>query len=143
MYALRTLMIIALALTSAAFIACSGKVRTKAPSDAPAPREVVVIDQEQDQNGPPDHAPAHGYRKKHQVGNANVVLEYSTSLGLYVVIGQDDCYYNAGQFYRLSSGAWEWSVRIEGPWKAVDDRNDLPPGLRKNKHGNKDKDKSK
>ena len=147
MYALRTLMIIALALTSAAFIACSGKVRTKAPSESPAPGkpDVVVIQdgQGQDENGPPDHAPAHGYRKKHQVGNANVVLEYSTSLGLYIVLNQDDCYYNAGQFYRLSSGAWEWSVRIEGPWKAVDDRNDLPPGLRKNKHGNKDKDKDK
>ena len=143
MYALRTLMIIALALTSAAFIACSGKVRTKAPSSGPDNREVVVVEQEDGKNGPPDHAPAHGYRKKHQVGNANVVLEYSASLGLYIVVNQDDCYYNAGQFYRLSSGAWEWSVRIEGPWKAVDDRNDLPPGLRKNKHGNKDKDKDK
>lgn len=142
MYALRTLMIIALALTSAAFIACSGKVRTKAPSSGPADRDVVIV-QEEDQNGPPDHAPAHGYRKKQYVGNANVVLEYSASLGLYIVVGQDDCYYNAGQFFRLDSGAWEWSVRIEGPWKAVDDRNDLPPGLRKHKGGNKGKGKAK
>jgi len=143
MYALRTLMIIALALTSAAFIACSGKVRTKAPSSAPSSRDVVVIEEEDGKNGPPDHAPAHGYRKKQHVGNANVVLEYDTELGLYIVIDQDDCYYNAGQFFRLDSGAWEWSVRIEGPWKPVDDRNDLPPGLRKHKGNKGGKGKSK
>ena len=123
MHLIRTLMIIVLALTSAAIIACSGKVRTGAPS------EVGVAQEEK--GGPPDHAPAHGYRDKQ--GNQNVVLEYDARLDVYVVSGYDDCYYTAGQFYRKVQGAWEWSVCIDGPWRAVSHRNDLPPGLRKHK----------
>jgi len=54
-------------------------------------------------------------------------------MDVYIVIGQDDCYYTAGQFYRKVKGAWEWSVCIEGPWRSLEKRNDLPPGLRKHK----------
>ncbi|HXV15003.1 MAG TPA: hypothetical protein VEC56_12425 [Candidatus Krumholzibacteria bacterium] len=125
MFVIRTLMIIALALmTAAVVIGCSGKVATKSPSS----RDVIIV---KDEPGPPDHAPAHGHRKKQ--GNQSVILEYDERMDLYVVSGYDDCYYTAGQFYRKVKGAWEWSVCIDGPWKAVAHRNDLPPGLRKHK----------
>lgn len=125
MYRVRTLMIIVLAASAAALVGCSSKVVSKSASS----REVVMTGKD---TGPPDHAPAHGYRKKQQ-GNADVVLVYDSKIDVYVVSGYDDCYYTAGQFYRLVQGAWEWSVCIEGPWKAVAHRNDLPPGLRKHK----------
>lgn len=122
MYALRMLIIIALASMAVVFAGCSGKVRTTAPSDAGIAQE---------KQGPPDHAPAHGHRKNK--GNESVVLVYDDRMDVYVVSGHDDCYYTAGQFYRKVQGAWEWSVCIDGPWKAVAQRNDLPPGLRKYK----------
>ena len=124
MYRVRTLMIIVLAASTAAFVGCSSKVANKSASS----RGVSMTDKE---TGPPDHAPAHGYHKKH--GNSNVVLVYDSDLDVYVVSDHDDCYYTAGQFYRRVEGAWEWSVCIDGPWKAVAHRNDLPPGLRKHK----------
>ncbi len=110
MYVIRTLMIIALASMAVVFAGCSGKVRTSAP------REAGVAQEEAGKKG-----------------NANVVLEYDARMDVYVVSGYDDCYYTAGQFYRKVQGAWEWSVCIEGPWKSVENRNDLPPGLRKHK----------
>jgi hypothetical protein len=118
-------MIIVLAASTAAFVGCSSKVASKSASS----REVVMTGKD---TGPPDHAPAHGYHKKQQ-GNADVVLVYDNKIDVYVVSGYDDCYYTAGQFYRRVQGAWEWSVCIEGPWKAIAHRNDLPPGLRKHK----------
>lgn len=124
MFAVRTLMIIVLAASMAALIGCSSKVASKSAS----PHDVEIS---KDKPGPPDHAPAYGYRKKQ--GNESVVLVYDSGLDVYVVSGHDDCYYTAGQFYRRIQGAWEWSVCIEGPWKAVAHRNDLPPGLRKHK----------
>jgi hypothetical protein len=119
-------MIIALAVTTAALVGCSGKVTAKGASSSSRDVEVTT-----DKPGPPDHAPAHGYRKKQ--GNESVVLVYDAGLGVYIVSGYDNCYYTAGQFYRKVEGAWEWSVCIDGPWKAVGHRNDLPPGLRKHK----------
>ena len=124
MFALRTLMIIALAMTAALFVGCSSNVSAKGASTR-------TVEMQEEKGGPPDHAPAHGYRNKH--GNRSVVLTYDERLDVYVVEGHDDCYYTAGQFYRKVQGAWEWSVCIDGPWKAVADRNDLPPGIRKHK----------
>jgi hypothetical protein len=116
-------MIIVLAVLTAALLSCSSKVASKSASS----REVAMTEKD---NGPPDHAPAHGYRKK---GNEDVVLVYDNKIDVYIVSGYDDCYYTAGQFYRRVQGAWEWSVCVDGPWKAVANRNDLPPGLRKRK----------
>jgi hypothetical protein len=123
MYVIRTLMIIALVSGTVAFTGCSS-----AKSKGASPHDVGVA---QDESGPPDHAPAYGYREKR--GNEKVVLVYDDRMDVYVVSGQDDCYYTAGQFYRKVQGAWEWSVCIDGPWKSVARRNDLPPGLRKYK----------
>ena len=75
--------------------------------------------------GPPPHAPAHGYRRKHQ----GVELVYDSGPGVYVVVGFPGHYYLGGRYYRLRATQWEMSVNIGGRWKAVSVES-LPPGLR-------------
>ena len=88
-----------------------------------SPRPVVV----HDHDGPPPHAPAHGYRHKH--GDDNVVLVYDSKLDVYVVSGHRDCYYTAGQYFRFVDGSWEWSVNINSGWKLVANYSDVPSSL--------------
>ena len=76
-------------------------------------------------SGPPAHAPAHGYRRKHVDG---MELVFDTGRGVYVVVGLSDHYYHDGHFYRLSGGIWEMSPKPDGHWKVVSD-NSLPIGL--------------
>jgi hypothetical protein len=76
-------------------------------------------------SGPPAHAPAHGYRRKHVHG---MELVFDSSLGLYVVVGLSDHYYHDGYFFRLRSGIWERCPKPDGHWKVVSD-NSLPIGL--------------
>jgi hypothetical protein len=121
MFAIRTLMIIALASCTFAFVGC-----TSAKSKGASPNDVGIA---QNESGSPDQAPANVDKR----GNEKVVLTYDDRMDVYVVDGHDDWYYTAGQFYRKVQGAWEWSVCVSGPWKAVANRNDLPPGLRKYK----------
>lgn len=123
MYVIRTLMIIALASCTAAFVGCAS-----AKGKGASAHDVSIA---QDESGSPEHASASGDHEPG--GNAKVVLVYDDRMDVYVVSGQDDCYYTAGQFYRKVQGAWEWSVCVDGPWKTVARRNDLPPGLRKYK----------
>lgn len=86
-------------------------------------RPVVV------QQGPPAHAPAHGYHRKH-VGGAELV--YDSAWGVYVVVGHPDHYYYNDQFYRLCGAEWQVSLTLDGGWVRVsEDR--LPLGLQKNK----------
>jgi len=87
----------------------------------PAPGEVVIVKQ-----GPPPHAPAHGYRHKH----GKTELRYDEGLAVYVVVGQKDCYYQDGSYFRLSKGSWEMSLSTGGPWKLAPGKS-LPPGLAK------------
>ena len=77
-------------------------------------------------NGPPAHAPAHGYRRKHIDG---VELVFESSIGLYVVVGYPDHYYHDGYYYRLSGGLWEMSLKLDGGWKFASEKS-LPPGLK-------------
>jgi len=96
------------------------------------PKPVVVTDEH---HGPPPHAPANGYRYKHS--KDNVTLVYDAGIDVYVVSGYKDCYYSAGQYFRLVKSSWEWSVTIEGQWKVVSHSSDVPSGLRhKHGHGN-------
>jgi hypothetical protein len=76
--------------------------------------------------GPPAHAPAYGYRRKQVAG---MELVFDSSLGLYVVVGLSDHYYNDGYFYRLRGGLWEMSQKPDIGWKVVSESS-LPPGLR-------------
>jgi len=79
------------------------------------------------ENGPPAHAQAHGYRRKHACGYE---LVYDAHCGLYVVVGIPDCYYHGEHFYRLRDDVWEVSLRADGGWAPVS-VSVLPPGLQK------------
>ena len=87
-------------------------------------------------NGPPPHAPAHGYRHKHQHG---VELVYNSKLGVYVVIGFPNHYFYEGHYFRLGGEDWQISMHIEGPW-IVAAKDVLPSGL---KYKGKSKGKAK
>ena len=66
-------------------------------------------------HGPPPHAPAHGYRHKHQHG---VELRYDSGLGVYVVIEIPGMYFNDGLYIRWSAaGFWEVGYHFDGPWR--------------------------
>ena len=83
-------------------------------------------------HGPPPHAPAHGYRHKAAHG---VECAYDSSLGVYVVLGRRDHYYDGDRFYRRSSGQGEVSVELEGSsWRVVSETS-VPEGLRTNGKG--------
>jgi len=87
--------------------------------------DVVVV---KESGGPPPHAPAHGYRHKHN--RDAVVLTYDSGIAVYVVSGYKNCWYHDGVYFRLSGSTWEMSARISGPWKvAVVDR-DVPVKLK-------------
>ena len=140
----------AILVASVALLGCSRKVVVAdgGPDVVIARRsgpDVVVV--EKQRQGPPDHAPAHGYRKKHP--GDRVALVYDSKLQVYVVSNHSGCYYSAGQYFRVGARTWEWSVDIAGPWRTVKSMSDVPPGLRKmdvsanNKKKAKDKDNGK
>ena len=81
-------------------------------------------------SGPPPHAPAHGYRQRHE----GVELVYDSEMGIYVVIDFPDCYYFKGRYYRFGESQWEVGVSLKGPWKSVSSY-DLPKGLQVKKKG--------
>jgi hypothetical protein len=120
---------------------CTRKVVYKEKSPEPP---VVIHDH--DHGGPPPHAPAHGYRHKHE--GDDVVLVYDKHLDVYIVSGYRDCYYTAGQYFRFVDGSWEWSVSVSTGWKIVADYREVPSSLcskhgKGKSHGNKDKGKGK
>lgn len=67
-------------------------------------------------HGPPPHAPAHGYRHKHGHGTE---LVFDSRVGVYVVGGRSDHYYDSGSWYRHVDGAWQVSIELDGPWRFV------------------------
>ncbi len=109
----------ALVLTS-----CSSKVRVAKRHPVHSTPQVVVV-----KNGPPPHAPAHGYRHKH----SGAVLVYESDLGMYQVNGRPGHYFYKDQFYRLHDGQWQVSVSFGGPWNVILDSK-LPKKLHKHKH---------
>jgi hypothetical protein len=80
--------------------------------------------------GPPPHAPAHGYRRKHQ--QDGVELVFDSGLGVYVVVGQTDCWWDDDHYYRWRDGVWLTAVHVSGPWSTVE-VNVVPGGLRTHK----------
>ena len=98
---------------------------------APRPSEPAVISQP----GPPSHAPAHGYRRKHQSG---AELRFDSSLDVYIVVGLTDVYFHDGSFIRIRSGIWQVSATLDGPWKPRA-AEWVPPGLRSKHHAKKPK----
>ena len=85
-------------------------------------------------HGPPPHAPAHGYRQKHQ----GVELVYDSGRGVYVVVELPNHFYFGGHYYRHGETQWEIGVHVDGPWEVVAEES-LPKGLR----GKKGKGKPK
>jgi hypothetical protein len=77
-------------------------------------------------NGPPAHAKAHGYHRKHIDG---LELVYDSTYGVYAVLGKPDHYYSDGYYYRMYGGIWEVSLRIDSNW-APTTVVSLPPGLK-------------
>jgi len=67
--------------------------------------------------GPPPHAPAHGYRH-HQ---SAVDLRFDAQLGVYVVIGHPNHFFDDGHYFRRVGSRWErcgsWK---KGNWKTVE-----------------------
>ena len=86
-------------------------------------------------SGPPSHAPAHGYRHKHQTG---AEFRFDSRLGVYIVEGKTDVYFHDGWFIRIRSGIWQVSATLDGQWKARS-ANWVPPGLRSKHHAKKSK----
>lgn len=82
--------------------------------------------------GPPPHAPAHGYRHKHR--EHGVELVYDSGLGVYVVVELSNHFYFKGHYYRHGETQWEIGVHVNGPWEVVAEES-LPKGLRSKKKG--------
>jgi hypothetical protein len=86
--------------------------------------------------GPPSHAPAHGYRDKHHDGNE---LEYDKELGVYIVVNAPETYFGNNLYIRLStSGKWIVSIKLEGAWRIAVE-NEVPYKLKEYKGKKKKK----
>jgi len=118
----RTILIVAL--TGAAFIlgACSGGSHTTTTAEITSTSGMAVHTTAK--NGPPPHAPAHGYRAKH--GGAEMV--YDSNCGIYRVTGMSGTYYCDGYFYRLEYNTWTMATRMDGRWTVVR-RGKLPKAI--------------
>ncbi|MBW2180068.1 MAG: hypothetical protein JRG81_06835 [Deltaproteobacteria bacterium] len=95
-----------------AFLSCS--IQPILRDDVDVKKKAKIVKKRKG-HGPPPHAPAHGYRHKHQQG---VELSYDTGLGVYVVIEIPGMYFNDGLYIRWSNaGYWEVGYHFEGPWR--------------------------
>lgn len=75
--------------------------------------------------GPPAHAPAHGYRRKHRSGHS---LVFDAPLGVYAVVGLPGIYFHDGLFLRRRRGVWYSSGHPRKGWRRGGGRG-LPRGL--------------
>jgi hypothetical protein len=84
-------------------------------------------------HGPPPHAPAHGYRRKHEQAyhahTGSVELVFDSGLGVYMVVGMSDYYYWNNTYLRISDGHWWVSTYLDGEWRPRD-AGSLPNGLK-------------
>ena len=90
-----------------------------------------------ERNGPPPHAPAHGYRHKHR----GHTLEYDHELGVYIVIGWVGHYFIDGIYYKKTDRGWYSSHDIDRSWNEY--RKDVLPGKLHKKYGHEKKDRRK
>lgn len=77
-------------------------------------------------HGPPVHAPAHGYRRKHP--RDSVQLVYDARLEVYAVVGREAVYWDGVRYVRWAHGEWRVSARIDGAWIGVGN-DKVPPRL--------------
>ena len=109
-----------------ALSSCSTTIRHKNTTSVEAAKK----------NGPPPHAPAHGYRHKH----GDVVLVFDSALEVYAVTGHTNYYFHKKHYYRNTSKGWEMTTKFDGKWKSVSTKK-LPKGLRSSKHAKSSKKK--
>ena len=83
-------------------------------------------------NGPPPHAPAHGYRHKHRHQGENLELVFDSDRGVYIVVGVPDRYYWNGYYLRIDGDQWYASVNLDRGWE-LRSGDSLPPGTKKHK----------
>lgn len=108
----RSILPLTVVFAGAAFVltSCSAGVSRRPPGHH---HETVTVVQ----TGPPPHAPAHGYRHKHQ----GVVLVFERDLDVYRVESHSGYYFYGSYFYRVNGGGWQASLGISGPWRNVPD----------------------
>ena len=68
--------------------------------------------------GPPDHAPAHGHRRRHP-HHHDLTIVYDDSIGVYSVSGQAGVYWDGRRFLRWHEDAWWLSVSADRGWLRV------------------------
>lgn len=108
-----------------------GGVSVKSPGYHPPPPSSKYGKQ-----GPPPHAPAHGYRHKHPDGH---VLEYDSKIGAYIVVNVPDTYFANDLYLRMSTdGRWMVSATLGSGWR-VALASEIPPKMRHSKHKDKHK----
>lgn len=90
-------------------------------------------------HGPPPHAPAHGYRYKHQGHD----LEFHARSGVYWVLNVPETYFHKGLYIRISSdGRWFVSAHLDRGWR-IAAGSEVPESLKTYKNvGRHKKDKS-
>ncbi|WP_022665122.1 hypothetical protein [Desulfospira joergensenii] len=87
--------------------------------------------------GPPPHAPAHGYRHKHQ----GYDLEYRDKAGAYIVLNVPETWFYDDLYIRVSSdGEWFVSADLEGGWR-IAAGNEVPYSLKEYKKKGRHKKK--
>lgn len=89
-------------------------------------------------HGPPAHAPAHGHRRKHRDAEPRVAVVFDGALGVYVVVGRHDHYWDGSHYLRWTGRDWEVSVSLDRGWTVVA-FDDVPPGLRAKHAGRRGK----
>jgi hypothetical protein len=85
-----------------------------------------------DRQGPPPHAPAHGYRCKHRHAHRDVELVYDSRIQVYTVVGYPDHFFIDNYYYRVTKGGWYTATAISGPWIGTTIER-IPVGLKKSK----------
>jgi hypothetical protein len=112
----------ALIVSAGGLTACIHVVEHDHPQPPPGPAEV------RRGNGPPPHAPAHGYRRKQQTDLGSVDLVFDSGLGVYVVVGWPDHYWYQDRYYRWVDGVWMASAQLDAGWLTCSSGK-VPPGL--------------
>lgn len=89
-------------------------------------------------HGPPPHAPAHGYRAKHNGHD----MKFDTGLGVYVVVDIPETYFANNLYIRMGSdGRWMVSNELDRGWRTA--INHEVPYKLKEKHPKKGQSKDK
>lgn len=115
----RSMVLLAAVTGSASLVAC-GPVHSVTIGRGAPPYSGPPVVVEEEGNGPPPWAPAHGYRHKHQRAyqsrEQTVDLVFDSNVGVYVVVGIPNYYYWDGAYLRLEAGHWWRAQYLDASW---------------------------